>query len=57
MDRDAATQVAVTAFFMALKAGVGLHTALVDLYQAGVDAGVAGVLADPQAHGLVGLPC
>lgn len=57
MDRDEATQVAVAAFFMALKAGVGLHTALVDLYQAGVEDGKVAVVDDPQAYGLVGLPC
>lgn len=57
MDRDEATQVAVAAFFMALQKGVGISKALADLYEAGVEAGQSAVVDDPQAYGLVGLPC
>lgn len=56
MDNESAARMAIAAFFMALKAGVGIHKALADLYEAGVDAGAQGILADPGAHGLVGLP-
>ena len=57
MDRDEATRMAVGAFFMALQKGQSLTQALADLYEAGVEAGQSAVVDDPQAHGLVGLPC
>jgi len=57
MVRQDSTQLAVAAFFMAIQKGIGISTALADLYEAGVEAGQSAVVDDPQAHGLVGLPC
>ena len=56
MDRETATQLAIAAFFLSLKAGIGISQALADLYEAGREDGREAVLDDPQAHGLVGLP-
>ena len=57
MDRDEATQLAVAAALMAIAKGINPGKVMADLYEAGVEDGKAGVMDDPQAYGLVGLPC
>lgn len=54
MDKQTAAELAIAAFFMALQAHVGLHEALVQLYEAGVEAGQKAVLDDPESYELVG---